>query len=508
MHCQKCRTPITNDVSLDELNPAAFKLLTESARPSQGQLPPQTSQSRPTFPQIREETYNQASRDAKAPTFKRIVPSSRYGQGAGAGARSTLKDNPHMSFVMLSDSHVVQGPSGSKGFDRARSLTDGARQSSKSGQSDRGSLLSDKMETANRLFEILSARSDIDHPICVECGELLIDGLQKRLASASRERDAYAEYLRQANQDIPTEEEKQQAREQLDVVLKREEAAFTELERLEKEKESIDEEIASLDAEARGLDAEEEEFWKQRNSFTAALTDFQNERDRINTKFDNDSKQLQRLQRTNVYNDTFCIGHDGIFGTINGLRLGRLSNSPVEWSEINAAWGQTCLLLATVAEKLNFTFQNYRLSPMGSTSAIEKLDYPQPQSTSDPAQPTKPKVTVLDLYCNSDLPLGFGFLHRRFDQGMVAFLECLRQLGHFVEQTTPHGSGGAVLGVNMPYTIQKDKINGVSIKLPSFGQDELWTKACKYTLTCCKYLLAHASNISSTSEIRRRIGAG
>jgi len=30
------------------------------------------------------------------------------------------------------------------------------------------------------------------------------------------------------------------------------------------------------------------------------------------------SAALERLERTNVYNDAFCIGHDGVFGTING----------------------------------------------------------------------------------------------------------------------------------------------------------------------------------------------
>ena len=29
----------------------------------------------------------------------------------------------------------------------------------------------------------------------------------------------------------------------------------------------------------------------------------------------------------------------------------------VEWAEINAAWGQTLLLLYTIARKLDFTFE-------------------------------------------------------------------------------------------------------------------------------------------------------
>jgi hypothetical protein len=62
-------------------------------------------------------------------------------------------------------------------------------------------------------------------------------------------------------------------------------------------------------------------------------------------------------QSTNVLNDTFRIWHDGPFGTICGFRLGRTPEHPVDWNEINAAWGQAVLLLHTMAQqcKLNFS---------------------------------------------------------------------------------------------------------------------------------------------------------
>jgi len=88
-----------------------------------------------------------------------------------------------------------------------------------------------------------------------------------------------------------------------------------------------------------------------------------------------DFATLEKLERTNVYNDAFCIGHDGVFGTINGLRLGRVPGVPVsqmkihsdfalscvqvDWPEINAAWGQTLLLLYTIARKLDYTFEQW-----------------------------------------------------------------------------------------------------------------------------------------------------
>ena len=45
----------------------------------------------------------------------------------------------------------------------------------------------------------------------------------------------------------------------------------------------------------------------------------------LRAAYTHDALILEKLERTNVYNDAFCIGHDGVFGTINGLRLGRVS---------------------------------------------------------------------------------------------------------------------------------------------------------------------------------------
>lgn len=88
-------------------------------------------------------------------------------------------------------------------------------------------------------------------------------------------------------------------------------------------------EIARLEAESTALNAEETNFWRSRNAYSLSLEEFQKERDEVNIKYDHDAKLLERLQRTNVYNDAFCVTHDGFFGVINGLRLGRLPNKPV-----------------------------------------------------------------------------------------------------------------------------------------------------------------------------------
>jgi beclin 1 len=393
-----------------------------------------------------------------------------------------------------------------------------------------GASLADGLETTNRMFEILSARSDIDHPICVECTELLIEGLQKRLGVATRERDAYVDYLRRANTDVPSAEEVKAAEAALKAAKKAESTAITQLENLEAEKAELDAQLAALEVEARILDQEENEFWKSRNAFNTTLTTIQNDRDALATRYAHDAQILNQLQRRSVYNDTFNITHDNHFATINGLRLGRLTNPYVDWPEINAAWGQTCLLLATLADRLGYKFDGYELCPMGSTSTITRIETKGGAATTAGAESTRqptsttsannsPQVSKqkLELYSSGDFPINFGFLHRKFDTAMVAFLECLRQLGEFVENSAAApshaagGGGGTSIGapgggppggVKMPYEIRKDRIHDQSIKL-ALNKDEGWTKACKYTLTCCKYLLAHANNVESLRASRR-----
>jgi beclin len=483
LHCQKCRTPLKIDSSLDDLNPASFKILADAA-PSLDPKAPDVPRS--AAARQRKQQYDEVSKDAGPPLQKRTVPSDSL-----SGSKLT----PDMSFVMLTESQftpggqeeVIQTPTKKKAASKKPEplpLPNG----------DQGSY-SQRMETVERLFEILSSRSDIDHPICSECTELLLDGLQKRQAGVVRERDAYVEFLKKAQEDVPTDEERLKTKRMLEDAQQREQAALRELEALEAEKSMLEAEITALDAEAEELDEEEERFWQERNAFAAELTAFQRERDSLQNQVAHDTKLLESLQRTNVYNDTFAIGHDGVFGTINGLRLGRHPDHPVDWSEINAAWGQVVLLLSVVAERLDHKFKDYKLLPVGSTSRIIRYDNKQQSSGEG-----KPRGTTLELFSSGNLSLGLGLFHGKIDEAMVAVLDCIRQLGDHVVQTSAASS--VTGGVKLPYEIHKDKIDGISIRIGNFGGDEQWTKACKFTLTCCKYLLAHASHMDDAKTTR------
>lgn len=475
MFCQKCRTSLHLDSSLEDLSPAAIDLLSDTSTSVDQAKDHAEILSRPVFPGSRRRAYEEAVKHQRSPTNRQTHSTANDPFGparADAGA----------SFVLLSDSQITPPPNSGVA---ARLRGKHASKKTAGVQPDDAPPL----DLVNRLFEVLSARSDIDHPICAECTSMLIDGMEKRLAGATRERDAYVDFLKDAYADAPTEEEQREAEDELKKIKAEEQQALLELEKLEMEKLALDEEAAALERETREVDEQESGFWRERNAFAQSLAAFQEERDSVNQRYDHDARLLERLQRTNVYNDTFNISHDGSFGTINGLRLGRLSSATVEWAEINAAWGQACLLLATIADKLNFQFQGYKLKPMGSTSSIEKFDLPVRGSASKSAS-----VSSLPLYHSSELPINLGFLHRNFDNAMVAILECVRQLGKHVEKITQGTDTGGEKGLVLPYTIKKDRIEDCSIKLGSgFGGDESWSKACKLTLTCCKYLLAATS---------------
>lgn len=168
------------------------------------------------------------------------------------------------------------------------------------------------------------------------------------------------------------------------------------------------------------------------------------------------------LMQTNVLNDAFCIWYDGDFGVISGLRLGRLPEIPVAWSEINAAWGQVALLLATLACEVHFSFSKYRVIPMGSTSKLAKVGNER---------------TSYELFCNG------GFFRGSFNNAMVCILSCVQELGEYAEKTDRT--------MCLPYTIQGDKVGGLSIRTSS--SEDLWTRALKNFLANLKWLLAWSS---------------
>lgn len=225
-----------------------------------------------------------------------------------------------------------------------------------------------------KLFAILTTKSDISHPLCIDCANTALDLLTDEFDDLKRERDAYISFDSVAT-SIKDQFESQADDDETIRLIERVcyavrfclhiahktqlEKETTEkkskLDELEKEKLNLEREMRELDAEEEELQGEETAYLRQRS--TRLLDDQESIQDQISEQHSLNEAQaeLARLERTNVWADVFTISSDSGIGTIAGLRLGRI-NQNVEWSEINAAWGHLALLLYSVANKLNFEF--------------------------------------------------------------------------------------------------------------------------------------------------------
>jgi hypothetical protein len=102
---------------------------------------------------------------------------------------------PSESFVMLSSSQIA--PSVVPQVSTLKS------------EEARNNSMSRRLKVANKLFDIMSAKSDIDHPMCQECTDILLESLRRQLDDVSKERDCYIEFLKKVSESkIDPAEEK------------------------------------------------------------------------------------------------------------------------------------------------------------------------------------------------------------------------------------------------------------------------------------------------------------
>lgn len=176
------------------------------------------------------------------------------------------------------------------------------------------------------------------------------------------------------------------------------------------------------------------------------------------------SNKLNKLMQYDSINDAFHIWYSGPFATINNLRLGTLPSCPIEWTEINAAFGQAVLAVAVVAEKAKFKFQKFDLLPMGNFPKVFKV--------SD-------RRTLYCLFSDGSFSL---FPKKRFNLAVVGFLHCVEELGVHVASQDPT--------LSLPYTVKPSEglISDQSVLLGV--DDELWTKSLKFLLADIKWIIA------------------
>ena len=338
------------------------------------------------------------------------------------------------------------------------------------GEAGQGVSLSSKLQKTAELFDIISNNGDIDHPLCEECTDTLLETMDQQLKLAEDEAQEYQAFLQKLENESEDDSRVPALEEELKKLQMEESALREELTNLKEEQDAAESQLFAQKEERKKLEKEELKYWKEYSRHKRQLLIAEDEFRSLDCQQKYAQEQIQKLKKTNAFNATFHIWHTGHFATINGFRLGRLSHVPVEWSEINAAWGQTALLLWALARKVGITFHKYQVVPYGSHSYIKNL-------TDD---------KTLPLYGSGGFRMIFD---SKFDLAMVAFLDCLNQFASEVQRL------GAF---SLPYEMDKGKIRDTnsgqwhSVKL-QFNSEENWTKALRYMLTNLKWGLAFVS---------------
>lgn len=412
-----------------------------------------------------------------------------------------------------------------------------------------GAGVSARLSQLELLFDFVEAEGEIDSPLCPQCSAML----RRDLEAAAAEAEADADEYEAAVASLEAEQRACAEDSSLDGTAGIEDAHVGDVgdamqrthrtgsgassssssgtsgvhsedtssderwqrrvSRLRAQLKAVEEENAALDVAEKELDAMEERYWQEYNDYMFMLQRHKHSRDAVLARIESTSSALETLKQTNVFNDAFHIWHDGPYGTISGFRLGRFGQSagggltssvPVEWDEINAAWGQCVLLLSTMASTCKFTFTTYRLVPMGSYSKVIDDE----------------RRATLELF--GPISSLNPFKRTNFDRAMIGFLRCLEELAEFASMTDKAASGGASVGGNgdkeddghegggeaartppppfaLPYPIDGDKVGGKTIKL-TFNREDKWTAALKLMLADLKCLLVWVARMNGEEE--------
>ena len=300
-----------------------------------------------------------------------------------------------------------------------------------------------RINATSALFDMMSSNTNIDHPLCEECADQLLNQLDAQCKMIEKEHFDYTNLINKLNQQADNDTEIEQLEKELKELEIEEKTLVNQLQNAElKEQELLKEKEERLSEEASLLQQEQIHLLEYSN-YKRQLIKLEEKQESVDNLLRNTKFHFNRLRTVNVLNATFHIWHSGPFGTINYFRLGRLPDTPVEWEEINAGLGQVNLLLYCLARKVKLDFKRFRLVPFGNYSTIEVIE-----ACSTPHYNFKPG-DELHMYRYKGLKYYFEW-DGKFDLGMVAFLDCLQQFEEKIRSIDPQFS--------MPYRINGYKL--------------------------------------------------
>ena len=356
------------------------------------------------------------------------------------------------SFVMLDHSDVV----GEQGDVAGRPTTGGSQENG--GHSD---------EVVHRALLLCSSILGIDFPLCEDCTKDVEERLRGDIDGVVMETMAYERLLSESHRIQDTavgngrRDEIHESNERSQEEILNEELAMWQekIENVQLElKNNVVEELRRVESIDKELAQIEEAYWHAFNALILSLHEAADLRDVLQLHMERSENEMEMLRQTNVLVDLFKISADGAFGTISGLRLGSIPESPVQWWEINAAWGQSVMLLDIIAKSLGMRFDSGSIvwEPYGSFPRV-----------------LEEGKGVCELYGPVNKILCIGF-----DRSQTLFVKCLKDVEVELCRRGVTRDGKAF---QLKYPIEADRVGGYSIRY-GLARDKAWTKALRYML--------------------------
>jgi len=271
-------------------------------------------------------------------------------------------------------------------------------------------------DTVGKLFDLTTSELELDMPLCAECAHTILGELNKSLEESQKDMECYQKFLRQLEAEEFKRNDETLFENEIEIAKKEEKELKKELDKVLRERERLHKIMNRLKDEEEKKLKFEQKYWREYGILRLEQENFLEERRSVRQKLKYSLRRLESIRQQHVLNECFHIWYEGPFGTINGLRLGRLPSVPVEWTEINAAWGFTVHLTYELSRRLQWECPKYKLIPMGSQSRLEATN----------------NDTDYELFGDHDASFFRVFAYRRLDNGMAAFLEYLHSLAEHI----------------------------------------------------------------------------
>ncbi|KAL2770629.1 beclin-2, partial [Daubentonia madagascariensis] len=341
------------------------------------------------------------------------------------------------------------------------------------GKIDSMRTLGNIQKAAGDISDILSGQRVVDHPLCEECTDSLLEQLDTELSLTDLDCQIYQGCLE--IRELAGEDERDALQAELQDVEQEEARLARELQDVDRDHARVAADLEAAQAEAAELEEQERQYHRDYSALKWQQLELLDQLGSVQNRLWRARAQLHRLKEINVFSAAFEIREEGALGIINNFRLGCLPTVPVPWTEISAAWGQTAWLLLALANTIGLKFQRYQLVPCGNRSYLKSL---------------ADDCTELPLFCHRGQN---AFLDDKFDSAMVAFLDCMQQ---FAE-----AAGKGASDLCLPYRIHVERglledaagsgeRYSIRTRLNTEGQ---WTKALKLMLVNFKWSLAWVS---------------